>query len=100
MGQVAAPTLTRHLFLLGIYILRPLGTDFKPLLGPSWAHLGAMLGHLGPSWGHLGPILGHLGPILGHLGLVLGHLGPSWSHLGTHWGSVRLFSETEGASLV
>ena len=69
------------------------GTPLGPVLGPSWPHLGAMLGHLGPSWGHLGPILGHLGP-------NLGHLSPSWSHLGTHWGSVQLFCETEDASLV
>ena len=80
------------------------------LLGPSWVHLGVILGHLGailghlgailePSWailGHLGAILGpswvifgpswavvgHLGATLGHLGAILGHLGPICDHLG------------------
>jgi len=42
------------------------------------SHLGVMLGDLGvgPSWGHLGPMLGLcwaiMGLILGHLGAMLG----------------------------
>ena len=56
-------------------------------LGPSWSHLGAILGSfrgiLEPSWGHLGASWGHLGDILGHLGAILGHveaiLGASWA---------------------
>ena len=57
-------------------------------MGPSWDHLGAILGHLkailtilghlgailGPSWGYVGVILGiwsHLGGILGHLRAIL-----------------------------
>ena len=46
-------------------------------LGPSWAHLGAILGpclsHLGPSWAHLGAIVGLPGAVLGHLEAILGH---------------------------
>ena len=51
--------------------LRPSGH----CLGPSWNHLGTILGHFGPSWGHLGPILGPSWA-------SFGHLGPSWGHLG------------------
>ena len=40
-------------------------------MGTSWRQLGAILGHFGPSWGHLGTILG-----------LLGHLGRSWVQLG------------------
>ena len=63
--------------------------DFKPILGPSWAHLGAILGPLGPVLGPLGPILGpswgHLGPswaLLGHLGALPGCLGAFLGPLG------------------
>ena len=49
------------------------------ILGPSWSHLGAILGPLGailgPSWDHLGRILG----VLSHLGDILE---ASWRHLG------------------
>ena len=63
----------------GFDVGTPRKTDLGPILGPTWGHLGAILGHLGPSWAHLGPILGHLGPILGHLGPILGL---SWAFLG------------------
>ena len=39
--------------------------------------VGAILGHSGPSWGHLGGVVGQLGAILGlswgDLGAILGH---------------------------
>merc|ERR1712217_532863 len=41
-------------------------------LGPSWGHLGAILGLPGATWGHLGPSWGRFGAILE----------PSWGHLG------------------
>ena len=50
----------------------------RPILDPSWAHLGPILG---PTWPHLGPIWGSLG-LLGPI------LGPSWPHLGPIWGSL------------
>ena len=52
------------------------------ILGPSWGHLGAILG----PWGHLGAILGHCGASWAHLGAIFwpswALLVPSWLHLG------------------
>ena len=98
--------------------LEPLRTPLGPLLGPSWAHLGAILGRswalLGPSWGRLAANLGHLGAILRSSSglpstsqretrespkmqprcsemLIFGVLsGPVWAHLGPSWGHVGL----------
>ena len=60
-------------------------SDFKPILGPSWGHLGPIFGPswallglswalLGPSWAHLGPSWPLLGPILAPSGAMLGYL--------------------------
>ena len=71
-----------------------------PFLGPSWGHVGLVLGGcrailaqsraiLGPSWAVFGPcwaVLSRLGPSWGHVGTVLGRLGPSWARLGPSWG--------------
>eukprot|EP00959_Pyramimonas_sp_CCMP1952_P422194 8844238-Pyramimonas_sp.AAC.1 len=54
-----------------------------PLLGPSWACLGGLLGRLGRLLDRLGALLGRLGAVLGASWAVLerswGPLGPSWS---------------------
>ena len=50
-------------------------SDLGLILGPSWAHLGRILGHLRAFGGHLGPILAHLGRIFAILiTLTLMHL--------------------------
>ena len=54
------------------HLRRPLGTDLRPILSPSWAHLGPILG---PSWAILGPSWVHLGP----------SWALSWAILGPHW---------------
>ena len=80
----------------------PFKTDFKLILGPSWAILGpsrALLGPswalLGPSWAHLGPSWAYLGPILAPAGVMLGYLGLllglSWLFLGFCWAIFSLF---------
>ena len=57
----------------------------SPIVGPSWWHLGTIVGKLDaetvlePSGSHLGAVLGHLRAVLGLLGVILG---PSWNHLG------------------
>jgi hypothetical protein len=51
---------------------RPLWEARDRHVGPSWSHLGAILGLfrgvLEPSWGHLGASWGHRGPSWGYLG--------------------------------
>ena len=47
-------------------------------LGPSWGHLGAILG---PSWG----LLGHLGASWGHLGVILRFGVPFWCFWCPFW---------------
>ena len=42
-------------------------SDFEPILGSSWGHLGPSRAHLGPSWALLGPILAASGAMLGYL---------------------------------
>ena len=44
---------------------------FVPLLGPSWARLGGLLGRLGRLLGRLGALLGRLGAVLGASWAVL-----------------------------
>ena len=56
----------------------PFGCDLQSAwtrLGPSWRHLGAVLG---PSWAPVGPPWASLGVLLGPLEALLG---PSWNHL-------------------
>ena len=72
----------------GLFSASLFKSPVRPILGPSWAHLGPFLG---PSWAHLGPILAswaHLGPILGLFGAPSPILGPSWAHLGLLPGSL------------
>ena len=68
---------------------RPLGTDLRPILSPSWAHLGLILGPswaiLGSSWAILGPFWAILGSSWAILGLSWAILGPSWVILGPSW---------------
>jgi hypothetical protein len=76
--------------------------------GPSWGHLGAILGHLGvivgSSWGHLEAIMGHLGLYWGHLGAISGPswaiLGPSLGHLGAILGPSRAIERPSWAVLM
>ena len=76
-----------------LHLSRPLGTDLRPILSPSWAHFGPILGPswaiLGLSWAILGlswPILGPSWTIFGPSWAILGHLGPvfgpSWAIVG------------------
>ena len=59
----------------------------RPILDPSWAHLGPILG---PTWPHLGPIWGSLGLLGSILGPSWPHLGPIWAILGQSWAYFRL----------
>ena len=66
--------------LFGFDVGKPWKIDLGTIWGPSWGHLGPILGvsgaNLGPSWAILGPSWGHLGAVLGHLGAIFG---PTWS---------------------
>ena len=97
--------------VFGFYVGRPWKTDFGPILGPSWGHLGAILGpswailaHLGriwdPSWAILGSSWAILGPSWSYLGPILGFLEPCCAHPGPQCSSVRFFPESENNSLM
>ena len=61
---------------------KQLMTNILLHLGPSWGHLGTVMGHLWLSWSNFGAILAHLGPTCPSWG----YLGPSWSNFGASWG--------------
>ena len=57
----------------GFLLQEPLKTDFGPILGPSWAHLGPILGLFGAPWAILGSSWAHFRltwALLGHLGVI------------------------------
>ena len=60
--------------ILGIFDSEYMAFGVAGGLGPSWGHLGAILG---PSWGYLGPLGATLGPLGAFLGPSWGLLGPS-----------------------
>ena len=63
----------------------PIFTSRSPILERMRAHDDRSWAPLGPSWAHLGPLLGlswaYLGPSRAYLGALSVHLGPSWAHL-------------------
>ena len=73
---------------------------FFPLLAPSWARLGALLGRFGRLLGCLGALFGRLGALLGASWEPLGALlGLSWGRLGALLGRLGLLWVRLGALL-
>merc|ERR1712015_286009 len=92
MAQNGMPRLTGGGPFSASFFKSPL----RPILDPSWAHLGPILA---PSWAQLGPILSlfgapwailasswaQSGPILGLFGTPWAIFGPPWVHFRLTW---------------